>query len=228
MSLPELFSFLTFAPPAKINTDMKTKINIAEWDRKEHYLFFSQFEEPFFGVTVQVDVTWAYQQAKAKGLSFFLYYLYRAMKAANEIENFRYRIVEGEVYLFDRVDASPTINRPNGTFGFAYMDYETDETLFYTKAKAEIKRTQESTSLMPAVSGENLLHCSAIPWIDFTSLSHARSFKFPDSCPKLSFGKMTGQEGIQKMAVSIHGHHGLMDGFHIGQFVARFQELLDE
>ncbi|RZJ89964.1 MAG: chloramphenicol acetyltransferase [Chryseobacterium sp.] len=207
---------------------MKTKINIDEWARKEHYLFFSQFEEPFFGVTVQVTVTQAYRRAKEKGLSFFLYYLYRAMKAANELENFRYRIVDGEVYLFDRVAASPTINRPNGTFGFAYMDYETEETLFYTKAKAEIKRTQESTSLMPAVSGENLLHCSAIPWIDFTAISHARSFRLPDSCPKISFGKMTEQDGVQKMAVSIHGHHGLMDGYHIGQFIARFQELLDD
>lgn len=207
---------------------MKTRIDINEWNRKEHYLFFSQFEEPFFGVTVQVEVTQAYRQAKEKGLSFFLYYLYRAMKAANELENFRYRIVDGAVYLFDRVDASPTINRPDGTFGFAYMDYETDEQLFYTKAKAEIKRTQESAALMPAVSGENLLHCSAIPWLDFTALSHARSFHFPDSCPKISFGKMTEQEGVRKMAVSIHGHHGLMDGYHIGAFVQRFQELLDE
>lgn len=211
-----------------METAMKTRIDINEWNRKEHYLFFSQFKEPFFGVTVQMEVTQAYRQAKEKGQSFFLYYLYRAMKAANEIENFRYRIVEGEVYLFDRVDASPTINRPDGTFGFAYMDYETDEQLFYTKAKAEIKRTQESTSLMPAVSGENLLHCSAIPWLDFTSLSHARSFHFPDSCPKISFGKMTEQDGVQKMAVSIHGHHGLMDGYHIGAFVARYQELLNE
>ena len=207
---------------------MKTRINIDEWNRKEHYLFFSRFDEPFFGVTVNVAVTQAYRMAKEKGHSFFLYYLYRAMRAANEIENFRYRIVEGEVYLFDKVDASPTINRPNGTFGFAYMDYETDEALFYTKAKAEIKRTQESTSLMPAVSGENLLHCSAIPWIDFTAISHARSFHFPDSCPKISFGKMTEKGGIQQMAVSIHGHHGLMDGYHIGQFVERFQELLNE
>jgi chloramphenicol O-acetyltransferase type A len=30
-----------------------------------------------------------------------------------------------------------------------------------------------------------VIHFSAIPWLDFTSLSHARSYTFPDSCPKI-------------------------------------------
>jgi chloramphenicol O-acetyltransferase type A len=43
---------------------MKQLINLEEWDRKEHYLFFSKFEEPFYGVTVKIDCTIAYQKAK--------------------------------------------------------------------------------------------------------------------------------------------------------------------
>jgi chloramphenicol O-acetyltransferase type A len=38
------------------------------------------------------------------------------------------------------------------------------------------------------------IHFSAIPWLNFTSLSHARSYTFPDSSPKISFGKMTISE----------------------------------
>lgn len=206
---------------------MKTRINIDDWIRKEHYLFFSQFEEPFFGVTVTVDCTKAYQQAKAKDVSFFLYYLYRALKAANEVENFRYRIVNKEIYLFDQVNASPTINRPNGTFGFAYIDYEEDETMFYQKAFEETEKVRQANTLLPAVSGENVIHFSALPWLDFTALSHARSFTFPDSCPKISFGKVTEHNGRKTMPVSIHVHHGLMDGYHTGLFVDRFQELMN-
>ena len=111
---------------------MKKLIDLDNWNRKEHFLFFSKFEEPFFGVTVKVDCTTAYQKAKEKGVSFFLYYLYRALKTANEIENFRYRIIENQPYDFATVNASPTINRPDGTFGFAYMDYFEDEKQFYT------------------------------------------------------------------------------------------------
>lgn len=207
---------------------MKQPITLDDWKRKEHFQFFSKFEEPFFGVTINIDCTLAYQQAKEKGNSFFLYYLYRALKAANAIENFRYRIIDKEVYLFDQINASATINRPDETFGFSYMDYDKNEELFYQNAKEEIVRVQQSKGLIPAGSGENVIHFSAVPWLDFTSLSHARSFTFPDSCPKISFGKITENNGKKLMSVSIHAHHGLMDGFHIGLFAEQFQELMNE
>ncbi|MFL9484369.1 CatA-like O-acetyltransferase [Chitinophagaceae bacterium LWZ2-11] len=207
---------------------MKTLINIDQWIRKDHYLFFSQFEEPFFGVTINIDCTKAYRDAKQKENSFFLHYLYRALKAANEIENFRYRIIDKQVYLFEQINASPTINRPNGTFGFSYMDYNAEEQLFYKKALEEIELVQKSTGLIPAVSGENVIHFSAIPWVNFTALSHARSFSFPDSAPKISFGKLTEINGVKTMPVSIHVHHGLMDGYHVGLFADKYQELMNE
>lgn len=206
---------------------MKTLLNIDTWNRKGHFLFFSKFDEPFFGVTVKVDCTNAYWKAKEKKVSFFLYYLYRALKAANRVENFRYRIIENQVYDFDAIHASPTINRPNGTFGFAYIDYFEDENEFYQKASQEVENVRNSNNLLPAVSGENVIHFSALPWLDFTSISHARSFSHPDSCPKISFGKLTEINGKKEMAVSLHAHHALMDGFHLGLFVEKFQELLN-
>lgn len=206
---------------------MRKLIDIENWSRKEHYLFFSKFEEPFFGVTVKVDCTKAYLKAKDKQISFFLYYLYRALKAANEVKNFRYRIIENQVYKFNFVNASPTINRPDGTFGFAYIDYVEDESQFYQKALQEIEKVKKSKSLLPAVSGENVIHFSAIPWLNFTGISHARCFSNPDSCPKISFGKVIEKNGIKTMSVSIHGHHGLMDGYHVGLFIDKFQELLN-
>ncbi|HEY1199969.1 MAG TPA: CatA-like O-acetyltransferase, partial [Niastella sp.] len=95
---------------------MKTAIDISTWPRKDHYEFFTQFTEPFFGITASIDCTVAYQNAKDQKLSFYLYYLYQALKAANSIENFRYRIVDKKVYLYDVVNASPTVNRPDNTF----------------------------------------------------------------------------------------------------------------
>lgn len=206
---------------------MKTRVNIDEWVRKDHFNFFSRFEEPFFGVTVEIDCTKAYRVAKERQQSFFLYYLYSALKAANETEAFRYRIAGKEVFLFDKVHASPTINRPNGTFGFVYIDYEQDEIRFIEKAKKAIQEVQQTEGLIPAVSSENTIHFSALPWLNFTSLSHARSFTYQDSCPKISFGKLTEQNGLKKMPVSIHVHHGLADGSDVGLFVDRFQELMN-
>lgn len=202
-------------------------LDIEKWSRKDHFLFFSKFEEPFFGITVRVNCTKAYNTSKSIGSSFFLYYLHASLKAANSIEAFKYRIKNGQVLIYDKINASPTINRDNGTFGFSYMDYLEDFKEFEKSAKIEIEKVRNTTGLDPAGSGDNVIHFSSIPWIDFTSISHARSFSFPDSCPKISFGQVIESEGIKTMPVSIHVHHALMDAHHVGQFIEEFQKLLD-
>lgn len=203
---------------------MKQKLDLENWPRKDHFKFFSQFEEPFFGVCLEVDCSLAYKKAKQNRKSFFLKYLHASLVAANAIEPFKYRISDDEVWVYDQVNASPTINRPDGTFGFAYMDYFEDFEEFNAYAEVEIHRVQNSTGLVPAGSGQNVIHYSSLPWLNFAAISHARSFSFKDSCPKISFGKLSENK---QMPVSIHVHHALMDGFHVGQFVEAFQEILN-
>lgn len=208
---------------------MKKKIDQSTWERKDHFAFFNGFDEPFFGVCVHIDCTVAYTIAKETGTSFFLYYLYKSLAAANAITPFKYRIEEdNDVVVYDVVNASPTINRSNGTFGFAYIDYHEHFSEFVKQAVNEMERVQNTKGLLPAVSGENVIHYSSIPWINFTALSHARSFGFKDSAPKISFGKMI-EEGERKlMAHAVHVHHGLMDGYHVAQYIDLFQQLMNE
>lgn len=205
---------------------MRQLLDLEKWPRKDHYRFFSRFEEPFFGVCVDIDCTQAYAAAKERGCSFFLYYLYKSLLSANYIEAFRYRILEGQVWIYDQVNASPAINRPDGTFGYAYMNFEEDMDIFLTNAQLEIDRVQSSIGLETAISGENVIHYSSIPWIKFTALSHARSFSFNDSIPKISFGKMTELNSIRTMPMSIHVHHGLMDGRDVGLYLEHFQDIM--
>ena len=200
-------------------------MNIENWNRKSQFYFFKQFEEPFFGVTVTIDCTVAYEIAKATDASFFLYYLHRSLKAANQLEPFGYRIDNNEVIVYDKVNASPTINRPDGTFGFSYMDYYED---FALEAQKEIERVQQTTGLVPASSNENVIHYSSVPWINFTSLSHARRFSCGDSIPKISFGKMITENGKRTMPLSIHVHHALMDGYDVAKYIDLFQQLMNE
>ncbi|MNK37027.1 Chloramphenicol acetyltransferase 3 [compost metagenome] len=206
---------------------MKEKIDIDTWIRKDHFKFFSTFGEPFFGVTVDLDCTATYREAKEKTVSFFLLYLHKSLAAANAIEPFSYRIIDGEVWKYDHVNAAATINRPNGTFGFGYLDFYEDFNDFKLAADQEIEKVKATTGLIPSASGENVIHYSALPWLNFTSLSHARNFAFQDSCPKISFGKVRDENGKKIMPVSIHVNHALMDGFHVAQFVDAYQDLLN-
>ncbi|MDQ7948676.1 MAG: chloramphenicol acetyltransferase [Pedobacter sp.] len=206
---------------------MKQRFDLENWSRKDHFNFFNRFEEPFFGVCVHIDCSIAYQRCKTQGYGFFLYYLHQCLAAANAIEAFRLRIADGEVFVYDEVHASAVINRDDHTFGFSYIDFHEAFEVFQAGAKQEIDRVKNSKGLVPAGSGDHVLHISAMPWLNFTSLSHARSFSFKDSCPKISFGKMT-IEGAQKlMPVSIHVNHALMDGYHVSLFVDEFQRRMN-
>ena len=209
---------------------MKTILDLDNWNRKEHFLFFKQMQEPFFGVTVEIDCTKSYETAKALDTSFFIYYLYKTLVAVNTIESFRYRISEDKIFVHDKINGSATIGREDGTFGFSLIEYHSDFTIFEKTALTEIERIQNTTGLFTRTFEEdNVIHFSAIPWLNFTSLSHARSYSFPDSCPKISFGKMmVAENGKRTMSMSVHVHHGLIDGFHLGQFVDYFQEIMNQ
>lgn len=208
---------------------MKTLLDLENWNRKEHFLFFKQMEEPFFGMTTTIDCTKGYETAKQLGISFFVYYLHKTIVAVNAIESFRYRIIEDAIYIYDIIDVSATILREDKTFGFSLIEYSSDFDVFAANALQEIERIQNTPGLFTRDFEEiNVIHFSAIPWVNFTSLSHARSYTFPDSCPKISFGKMMiDKEDKRIMSMSIHAHHGLMDGYHVGQFVDCFQELMN-
>lgn len=209
---------------------MKTLLDLENWNRKEHFAHFKQMEEPFFGVTVEIDCTKAYQTAKELNVSFFIYYLHKTLVAVNSVENFKYRIADDKIYINDHIDASATIGREDGTFGFSLIEFNPDFNLFKENALAEIERIQNTMGLFTrSFDDDNLIHFSAIPWINFTSISHARSYTFPDSCPKISFGKMiTSETGKRTISMSVHVHHALMDGLHVGQFIDRFEEEMNK
>ena len=94
-------------------------------------------------------------------------------------------------------------------------------------AQLEINRIQNTSGLLTTSYPENIIHFSAIPWINFTGLTHARNFSYPDSCPKISFGKLVEKGSQKKMALSLAAHHGLVDGYHMGLLIEKLQHLLD-
>jgi len=206
---------------------LKTEIDISTWNRKEHFEFFSAFDEPFFGITTPIDCTIAMKKAKEIQIPFFVYYLHKTLEAINKVENFRLRIQNKKVYLYDEIDASATIIREDKTFGFSFMKFHEDINEFNKIAQKEIERMQSTTGIFTREYPENIIHFSAVPWINFIGLTHSRNFKVEDSCPKISYGKVIEENGRKSMALSVTAHHGLIDGYHIGLFIEELQKLMN-
>jgi len=207
----------------------KRILDIQQWNRKEHYEFFSQFEEPYFGLNFSIDCTIAYQKAKSRQISFFVYYLYQSLKACNDVDNFKYRIEDGQVFCYEQIHASATIGRPDTTFGFSFVPFSDSLEEFARHAAEEAEAIHNSTGLRlnDRTGRADAIHFSSIPWINFTGLTHARNYKYPDSVPKISFGKMHKKGDKLLMNSSVHVHHGLMDGYHVGLYVDAFQNYMN-
>jgi chloramphenicol O-acetyltransferase type A len=201
------------------------RIDLKTWERAPLYELFGSFSEPFHGVCLRVDCTEAFRYAKDLGISVFLTLLHRSLAAANQVENFRTRIVDGEVWKYATIHGGSAVGRPNGTIGFGYYVYQPELVEFVGKAALEVERVRQRNDLERHVA-QDLIRYSVLPWFDFTSVSHARDFATRDSAPKITFGKITDAGGRCTMPVSIHAHHALADGLHVAQFVEQFERYL--
>jgi chloramphenicol O-acetyltransferase type A len=208
---------------------MKTKIDIQNWSRKDYYTYFGSFDDPFFGVVVNVDCTAAYDYCKKHGVSFFLYYMYESIKAVNMVENFRLRLIDGEIYLFDLVHPSTTVGREDNSFGFALFEYKDTFEAFAINAKERIAEVQtyEGLRIEENTSRVDVVHCTTVPWFSFTGVKHEKSIRNGDSIPKFAYSKFFEQEGRKLLPVSINAHHGLVDGYHVARYLELFQEGLN-
>lgn len=204
---------------------MKTCINMDSWNRREHFLFFGSFTDPFFGITVNVDFTSTYQEAKTNQDSFFLYSLHRIMKAVNEVTEFRYRTEDERVVCFDAVHVGTTIGREDGTFGFGFIEYASSRERFILNAKEEIERVKNLSGLCfdDNAARLDIIRFSPVPWFAFTEMKHASSFMKGDSAPRISTGKLIKENGRLLLPMNITAHHGLMDGKHVAELLDRLR-----
>ncbi|MDA3861527.1 MAG: chloramphenicol acetyltransferase [Melioribacteraceae bacterium] len=209
---------------------MEKILDIKNWKRREPFQFYSNYDEPYWGIVSEIDCTFAFEKAKENNSSFFLYYLHKSTMAINKIEEFRYRIRDEQVVEFNKINAAPTLGREDETFGFSFIEYDENFNTFTENASIEIDRIKNTTGLSLNENSERLdvIHYSTLPWTKFTGLTHARNFKDKDSVPKIIFGKYYVVDGKKIMNVSLNAHHGLVDGLHAGKYFELFQKLMNE
>lgn len=206
---------------------MPTYLDLANWPRRELFEFFRDFDKPYFNICTRLDVTNLLAELRNHSdVSVSLAYHYFALKAANEIEPFRYRLRDGQVLVHDVINGGTTLLLPNETFTLVYFDYAETFAEFIGPAQRAVEETLETQAFRPRHEDDARIHCTTIPWISFTSFSHARNWRREDSVPKISFGKFIRENDRTLMPFSVEVHHALMDGLHVGRYVARVEEML--
>ena len=207
---------------------MKRFIDLATWNRREHFELFQKYDVPFWSVSANVDVTRSYRWCKEHGRSFAIAYHWAAMKAANEIDALKMRIENDMPVLFDTIHMSTTIARPDGTFGFSFTAFDPDFEVFHAAADVEANRVQNETGLKSPYSEIDVVYCTVLRKVRFTMFEHAHSRGDGAAIPFLAFGESFEENGKRLLPTALRVHHALVDGQHVGRFYERMEEVLNK
>ena len=196
------------------------------WERAMHCMVFRNSVEPAFCVTFEADITNFKQKVKEKGFSFTMAMVYAVCKCANEIEAFRYRFLDGQIVLFDRIDTAFTYLNPD-TELFKVVNVPMIEGM---KEYVDLatKTAQEQKVYFTGPLGNDVFQCSPMPWVTYTHISHTNSGKKDNATPLFDWGKYYEKDGKFVIPISVQAHHSFVDGLHIGQFVELLQKFFDE
>jgi len=206
---------------------MYSEVDIEKWPRKTTYEFFKDYEDPFFNFSANVDVTRLYRFSKENDLSYSLAAVFYTLAATNEIQEFRIRLVNGRLVEFDQIHATQTILNDDDTFSFSYYEMRGDVFEFVREAKEAVKRYKALKTFDVETDRFDLIYCSVIPWVSFTSFKHASRLDKDQTIPRIVFGKIFDSGETKHMPLSVEANHMIMDGLHVGRFFNRFQELID-
>ncbi|MDO5548028.1 MAG: CatA-like O-acetyltransferase [Eubacteriales bacterium] len=195
------------------------------WKRAMHCMVFRNSVEPMFCVTFDVDITHFLNKIREQKFSFTLAMVYAVCKCANEIEAFRYRFLDGNVVLFDKIDTAFTyLSSDDDLFKVVNVPMK-DSIKEYIETAAKTAKEQKDYFTGPL--GNDIFQCSPMPWITYTHISHTNSGTKDNATPLFDWGKYCEKNGRIVMPLSVQVHHSFVDGIHIGKFANRLQEYMD-
>jgi chloramphenicol O-acetyltransferase type A len=205
---------------------MPKYLDLENWSRRELFDFFIGYSNPYFNVCVQMDVTAFLAFVRERSLKVSLALHYFALRVANEIEPFRYRLKDEKVVIFDSVHGGTTVLLPNESFAYAYFEYQPDFKRFVDEMGKSVEEVRTSTGPLKPTMRDDVIYHTTLPWISFTSFMHARTKGRGDSIPRIVFGKFVEQGERTTIPISVEVHHALMDGIHVGRYLNRLEEVL--
>lgn len=114
-----------------------TIIDEKNWKRAVHCQVFRNSVEPSYCITLELDISSFLTKVRETKYPFTMALIYVVSKCANEIEEFRYRFLDGQIVLYDRIDTAFTcLNEETELFKVVNVDMQ-DTLEEYVKVAVE-------------------------------------------------------------------------------------------
>jgi len=125
------------------------------------------------------------------GLKISLAIHYFALRIANEIEPFRYRLKDGKVFVYDAVNGGTTVLLPNETFTYAYFNYQRNFEKFITDMGKAVDDVRSGSGALKPTMRDDVIYHTTLPWITFYQFCACAHQGRGDSIPRIVFGRFT-------------------------------------
>lgn len=207
---------------------MRHEIDIAQWERKEHFEFYSQNATPHYCVAFNVDITNLLAFTRKNAISFYYSLIYLCTQAINEIDEFLLETEDDRVYKIDRrVPCFTDLKKGATSFHMVSLPCDGDMVTFAKNARIESQTNPLSVYALEGLRESQIIY-SCIPWADITMCSNERDYTDPklkdDTAPILVWGKYVERDGKYIINMTLDVNHRFIDGYFVGQFVQKLEE----
>lgn len=203
------------------------KIDMSSYGRLQVFSVFRNFDVPVNARTIQFDIGKTLEHVRQRDLVFSLTMTLLVTRAANEIPEFRHRIVDAGVVEHDVIVPLYTHHLVGGALIAVRGTYTGDFGKDYRDNLALRSAVAGGERQPVDYSDQGYIVVSVNPWISFTAYTFPYS-RHSASIPMVSIGKYHEQLGQVVMPLALQTNHAVMDGYHVGQFVDALSTYLNE
>ena len=176
-------------------------------------------------MSFELDITNFLKKVRKDDLSFTLSLIYIVSRCANDIEEFRYRFLDGKIVLYDKINTAFTyLNKE--TELFKVVNVEMQDTLEQYNSVAA-RKAEDQKDYFTGPLRNDVFQFSPMPWVSYTHISHTNSGKKDNATPLFDWGKYFDRDGKKILPFSVQVHHSFVDGIHIGKLVDSLQNNLN-
>ncbi len=199
---------------------------VRDYYRRRHFDFYRKYRHPFYAATLHFEIGRVKEFAEGRGYPIYINLCYLFTKAIQELEDFRYRFLEGEIVLYETLHVGVTVPAPGGLFSFAHLDYHPEIDAFNRSANAFLERAGREVTLRE-MEHTNYIYFTALPGVPFTGFTHAADDP-TDGAPRVAFGRFRRDGERLEVPTGIQVNHLFIDGAALGKLAERVQRQYDE
>jgi len=191
--------------------------------RRDRYNAFASFENPLVNLSFALEVPDFRPYCKQHALPSFHFFLYHVLHAIKGIDNYLYRIYQGEVIKIDDFWASYTVINQDHNLNFARFVMTDDLQEFIARSVTSAKEAEASSKLIN--TAEDLseyeqrrnIYITCMPWLKLGAIEHPIYEHKSYDIPSLAWGRYSAPraDGKLTMTMAVQAHHGFVDGYHV-------------